>query len=757
MKNNRMLMAEAIQKAFLGTTINQSNGLKDVIEHIGESRLIDVLLRNLLSIPLTKSTMISTLMSSIINAIANEVIYDMFVSNIREEELDSFDNLLERYNIFYNSRIKSKEHITRANMVPMIMQIDQKIISGSLFYGKLFSNKNKELYVKTTQKKVRLIRPLIHTIIELFNNEAQVFTYAKAYSAKFKSSNCIVGAKANGLSFHYMSKVPNTILDIKMSMPDNNVTLVTQSINTILNMPFTFDEDYNKMMMAIVDKPVFREILAGKSTDEKGINAKVTQAKADIKDGMELWENLGRGEVYFSYVVDFRGRISQIGGLSAVGHKAGKSMLRSGQSHELGEHGYDHILIALASAVGYDKETFSTRLTWAEENEFKYMKIGELLLEDPEEGFKELLNTDNPFDCAVLCLELYRINNFEGNFSEYCSNIFIGYDATCSAVQLVGLLMGNKKLTEASNVRVSETTEDKIYDSYALLSNIMDIAAPKIIDDENKESIEMWLSLNAKQKRAIAKPLLMTRLYGSKFLTHMDSCRDTAVDLGIIKESDRVVLRDFGKYIATLFNYAFDNEEGFNSLRSYEKFTKDISKAYNKKGVDTTWNIQDASSFEPQKVVSVYREFVGEQYNVYYDGKKHRERTYGLNILGNCRTELTYTEDKKLAPRKATSAIAPNFIHSHDAIVLHSTVTKLYKPMRLTHDCFATTPGMVQRMLECINKTYVELFGDNNLKQIEKLQEECFNNTGILVELPENYNRDGISSEEIEKAEYKFS
>ncbi len=60
-------------------------------------------------------------------------------------------------------------------------------------------------------------------------------------------------------------------------------------------------------------------------------------------------------------------------------------------------------------------------------------------------------------------------------------------------------------------------------------------------------------------------------------------------------------------------------------------------------------------------------------------------------------------------------------------------------------------------MLQCITETYVELFGDNRLKQLEAMQEECFNNTGILVDLPDNYNRDGIPSKEIEKAIYKFS
>ena len=267
----------------------------------------------------------------------------------------------------------------------------------------------------------------------------------------------------------------------------------------------------------------------------------------------------------------------------------------------------------------------------------------------------------------------------------------------------------------------------------------------------------MWLGLEPKMKRAIAKPLLMTRLYGSKFQTHRDSVRTVAIGKGLIDSSDVELVRSFGNDIAKLFNYAFNNEEGFNCLRGYENFVKSITKAYNKAGIDTIWSVQDRSVFDPQEIVSCYREFGGEPYNVYFDGKVHQLRTYSLDVLGECETELTYTEKRILAKRQAINAIAPNFIHSHDALVLHSTVNKLNKPMRLTHDCFATTPGTVQEMMKCLNEVYVELFGDNKLYQIEALQEECFNNTGVLVELPDTYNRNGIPTSEIKRAIYKFS
>lgn len=756
-KNSRMMMAEAIQNSYRGTTRTQKNGLKDIIKHINESILIDCILANTMIISQKTPMLLSNLTSKIASAIASEVLYSLFTENLTPTNIKSFDALLAKCNIHVNRNIKSSNHTTRNNLLPIILKIDQKMIHRSHSYHKLFSDKNKKYFVSHVKKKIKLIRPLILSILCDYNKESHSFEIFTSQSKKFKPTLSVLGIKPTGTALNYMSKTPNTFLDIKCGLPKDRISIMTQSINTILNMPFTFDDDYNTMITSIMDKPLFTELLAGKSTDVQSVSIKVAQAITDITEGLDYWGDVGKGKVYFNYVVDFRGRISQLGGLSAVGNKVCKAMVRSGHAHELGEHGYNELLIALAGAVGYDKETFAVRLAWAKENVAEYEQIGKNLIDNPVDGFDQLRGTDDPFACASICLELVRIAEHPDDVSTYCSNIFIGYDATSSAVQLVGLLMGNEKLTEASNVRVGVDTEDRIHDSYMLLADIMDTAAPKFIDDENRESLEMWLAFSPREKRAFAKPLLMTRLYGSRLITHMDSVRAIAIDGGLIDANDAPKLRRFGMDIAMLFNSAFNNEEGFNCLRSYEIFVKEISAAYNEKGTDTIWSIQDNSVFEPQLVVSSYRKFKGEKYVVYMDGKKREMRTYSLDILGECATELDYTENRILNKSKALSSIAPNFIHSHDALVLHATVVKLNQPMRLTHDCFATTPGMVHEMKKCINDVYVDLFGDNKLKQLEALQEECLENTGILVDLPANYNRDGIPSNEIAKAGYKFS
>ena len=103
------------------------------------------------------------------------------------------------------------------------------------------------------------------------------------------------------------------------------------------------------------------------------------------------------------------------------------------------------------------------------------------------------------------------------------------------------------------------------------------------------------------------------------------------------------------------------------------------------------------------------------------------------------------------------SAIAPNYIHSHDALVLHTVVNEMQASMRLTHDCFACVPGKVRNMQSAINNAYITLFGDNRIAQLEELQKKCLKDTGELIELPKEYRSEGIKTDEIEKAKYAFS
>lgn len=757
-------MVESIHEAKASITPRAKEGLKKIASVTGNDPIIDAFLSGIIGGPLMgkKPVSLASVVAKVRDNIASEYLFKLIEGGVSKVVMKSFEGLIGRQNDFCNSLIgkKSESGFTpnaRHNLSRLLMGIDPQYISNPALKT-LLKKENKKKLIENTKSVTGLLRPFILAVIESFNTRASYYEISTE-NRKHGHSIYIKRIVESSFVVNYMLKSPGNLYDSD-NLPNvlNNKgprTTVLNGIEAVMNMSYTLDHEFNNIMLAIVDHPIFETIMKGKSLDESSTKAKIAQSRHYIKEGVQFWEEIGRGKFYSNYVVDFRGRITQLGGISSVASKPCKAMLRSGIAAPLGEHGYKHLLIGIAGAMGKDKDTFRVRERYVRDNLLDFYEIGEHIISNPVGVFTRLveLGADDPFQAAALCLELYRCHEDK----EYKPNVFVGYDATSSAVQLVGLLMGNRTLTEASNIRVGEDTEDKIHDSYMLLANIMDTAAPKFRNEENKDIVDMWIGFDQKTKRAFAKPLLMTRLYGSKFQTWRDRSRETAIEKGIIDPKDKDLVKRFGVVMAQLFQVAFDNEEGFNCLRSYEDFAKSIAKAYASKGLPTIWTMQDGTQFKGQEIVSKYTKFEGERYSAYVNGKKMHMRSYGLDLISDIQEELNLKESRELNKSKLSSAISPNYIHSHDALLLYSAVLKMNTTMRLTHDCFGAVPGRAEEMLKALNNSCVELFGDNNLKQLEAWRDECYVRTGIEVEMPSNYREEGIPSSEINKATYKFS
>ena len=766
--SRRAIIAETIKDLFLdGFTAQQKNNLKRLAACIGESRLLDVLLDSLCMIRPGKAVKCNKVISSISGDARNEYVYIKITEGLGPASLQYLNTMLYNQNKFLayqverTTQIKNSMAATR-NIVDMLLKLDLSKLTDnrSQLIRKALNNTAKRKLIDESGQFIKKCRPVFKIIVDAYGSKTGDFTSEMMAASKGNTAEFYVGKATIESDINYMNVTPVNMHDIKSQIDWSKDTTARRAIDNARKMEFTLDKDFNNALMAIIDMPIFDKIVAGKSTDHASTAAKLSSIRTTIKAGIAFWHAAGSGNVSFNYVADFRGRISQLGGLSAVGHKAGKAMLRSGVKYPLLRDGYENILIALAGSMGHDKETFKQRKEWAIKNCDMFTNIGGILLSNPEAAFNALLKAgaDEIFSAASICLELYRIKNRTCDLRDYQSNLFIGYDATSSAVQLVGLIMGNRKLTEASNCRVGSDTEDRIYDAYMLIADSMDIAAPKLMGDEKIDRVlKMWLSFDKKVKRAIAKPCLMTRLYGSTFLTHKDSAEEIAIENGIIEAGNREVVKVFGLGIARLFNAAFDNEDGFNALRSYEKFVKEIATAYTEVGQHVTWHVYDTQTEDMQEVKAVYLEIEGDLYYYFTGDKKKRNQTYNLYLGNDCAGELDLNNKVVINKAKAKSAIAPNYIHSHDALVLHRLVNSMDCPIRLTHDCFAVPAGRLTEMHKNVVEIYADLFGDNQIPRIELLQKECFNNTGILVDLPTEYNAKGIPEEEILKAQYMVS
>lgn len=650
---------------------------------------------------------------------------------------------------------------TKFNLIKLLNKIDPSKLSSKNPMRNLLSSKNWNDFGAGIAKDVMTVRGLLFAALLSF------FEAHENYEVAIDGHGTYTVKKLTGTNVevqNYMFKTPRQLSDVHAFKFDLTSSIQRQSIAVSLSSAFTFNEDYNNAIQEVIKSKEHWNYFSAEN--EEALVAKVETVELDVNNGLRFWEELGKGNVYFNYVIDFRGRISQLGGLSAVGHKVGKAMLRSGTKQRLGAHGFKHILLNLAGSMGHDKMVFADRLDWANENLDTYIEIGNLVITNPVQAFRELhvLKADDIFSAAAISLELYYISKTEGEIEDFESNLFVGYDATCSGLQIVSLLWGNQMLAENTNVARFENTEDKIYDIYKYLYEAMD----KIVWDGfttdieySEELLEVWDALNLKVKRGIAKVLLMPRIYGSTFQTWAKNTRKEAGKKDIFAHVEDEGLRakmvfNFGTVVAQLFQATFDNESGFQAFRDFDAVVSQIASAYNSKQMDTVWTLHEPSTFDDHKIKSVYRVNATARYRAYYAGQMIRATSYGTSIFEDQLQAVSKVNTKKADKRKAKNAISPNFVHSLDALLLHTVNYIMKSSMRLTHDCFACTAGNAERLMETINNTFIDLFsGRNNI--IEKLVEETKANTGIEITIPDTLIASGIGVDNIQKGAYKFS
>lgn len=145
--------------------------------------------------------------------------------------------------------------------------------------------------------------------------------------------------------------------------------------------------------------------------------------------------------------------------------------------------GWEYLLIDLANHWGLDKETFETRIQWAEENLATWPNELELLAED-RGHWKEY-----PLYMKT-CMAIRAAQRGEE------TGHMVAFDAVCSGLQLMSVLTGCK----AGALVTGLVDPDIRADAYTELTNLM--------------SQELGYDFSA--ERARVKQACMTSLYGSK-------------------------------------------------------------------------------------------------------------------------------------------------------------------------------------------------------------------------------------------------
>lgn len=409
-------------------------------------------------------------------------------------------------------------------------------------------------------------------------------------------------------------------------------------------------------------------------------------------------------QIYFSYQVDFRGRLYPIQShLHPQGTSVTKSLLKFAEGKPLDtEKAVEWFKIHGANTFGYDKELYCDRIRLMNEMHSDIL----LSARDPF-NHKKWLEADEPFQFLAWCFEYA---DWANNPNTFKSHLPIPLDATCSGIQIYSGLMRDAKGCKAVNV-INDNNNTKISDIYGEVATCVNRYLeneeyPKIYRYDTKDGVshtvdnsELGASMIGKINRKITKRNTMTFPYNVSTFGMKDQVLE---DILVPYEGTPKQFWDskFEKWQVATFlsklNYKGIGEvvEGAVECRD---FLKSLTKEVVKKG---------NYIFYKTPLIG----FPVIHRTVKYETKRVTTSLAKLSI----RTPTTQLDSTRMV-----NGIAPNYIHSLDATLLFRTVELLKNQgvnnFALIHDSYGTHAADTEKLFKTVKEAYIEIFSGEPL------------------------------------------
>ena len=98
--------------------------------------------------------------------------------------------------------------------------------------------------------------------------------------------------------------------------------------------------------------------------------------------------------------------------------------------------------------------------------------------------------------------------------------------------------------------------------------------------------------------------------------------------------------------------------------------------------------------------------------------------------------------------------MAPNYIHSYDAALVHLVLSRWTKPIWVVHDCFGTLPHLAAALRALVKQCFIELYDED---AIEHTRRGFMNQGGALVSIPVPPVRTAFDIERVRASHYFVS
>jgi DNA-directed RNA polymerase len=411
---------------------------------------------------------------------------------------------------------------------------------------------------------------------------------------------------------------------------------------------------------------------------------------------------------------------------------------------------YEVLLIAIATTYGnkVDKRSFAYRLNWSD----RYIKKNlEKILSDPlSQESKDLwTKADEPFQHLALLKELKDV--FFDQTTTTC-RVPIGYDATCSGLQLLGSFVKDETTCTLVNVLPGAYGDRSApRDAYGAVA----MKAREILSDKARwsqikgmEEIDHHQIPIDKIDRKVAKKVVMLIPYGGSYPTlkgHVDEATKTwNLDFKQVNWLTKVLIRSMDEAVP-----------GFSALNVW---FKQAAKAAMDQGLETiTWRTSTGSV-----ITQTYRDPLTKQIHTFLTNKakvrteERKSRRHETSVVEQ-KVYLDWEERVDhpsvavgwgdVLKRKNETALAANWTHSQDAAVLQTAFSDFNMPFTTVHDCLYCPAPVIPDAVMAVRKAFVTVVTWSAL-------EEFAVDNGLNIPLPVKGNAD---VKQALKSSYLFS
>lgn len=307
-------------------------------------------------------------------------------------------------------------------------------------------------------------------------------------------------------------------------------------------------------------------------------------------------------------------------------------------------------------------------------------------------------NAKEPYLFISCCFEYERYRKWllKNNNKPYFSNFILYQDATASGSQLLSILFLNKVFAEYVNLTGSE----KRNDFYSLLITqflndffLSDLEVKEMssyVDSFDKSKVLSNESLRILRK--MLKVNIMALAYGLTYETYSKNCKTF-----YYKSENKCVIDDIFKFTGE-FNINF-------LIKSFWKFLKKLPLFQLSDMIEYVLKSIEIRDKNLPLCWSIYN-----NNKIYMHDIKKRKKESKNKIKNLLRTYFTYYDISEMetdSSKQQTSGVA-NIIHSLDANLMFSVLSKLNIPIVPIHDCWGVPTDKVVELRKVANSVYTD-------------------------------------------------